>query len=115
MQLVLNCTNMALSAALVLGAGKGPEGVGLAAVLAEYTAVSLGLLLAFTHNHLSAFGHAEPTFSTVPACWRSSSSTRHLDRTSCSSFAFGWFFAPRRAGEDDVTVAASTIGINARC
>ena len=45
-QLFLNLTNMALSAFLVLGLGMTSDGVGLAALIAEWSAVTLALVLA---------------------------------------------------------------------
>ena len=45
-QLFLNLTNMALSAFFVLGLGMTSDGVGLAALIAEWSAVTLALVLA---------------------------------------------------------------------
>src|SRR5436190_129085 len=46
-QLVLNLTNMALSATFVLWLGMTSDGVGLASLIAEIVAATLGLGLAF--------------------------------------------------------------------
>ena len=111
-QLFLNLTNMALSAFFVLGLGMTSDGVGLAALIAEWSAVTLALVLAAI----------DPARHGRPISW-----PRILDRarsrctllmngdvmirTLCLVFAFGWFTA-RGARAGDVIVAANAVLLN---
>lgn len=111
-QLFLNLTNMALSATFVLHFGMTSDGVGLAALIAEWFAVTLALFLAF--NMLRTMG-AHPTRARV---FDTKALTRTLAmngdvmiRTLCLVFAFSWFIAQgARAG--DVVVAANAVLLN---
>ena len=111
-QLFLNLSNMALSAFFVLHLGMTSDGVGLAALIAGWAAVILGLGLAFAI--LRNMG-AQPAWTRV---FDRKALTRTLGmngdvmiRTLCLMFAFSWFTAQgARAG--DVVVAANAILMN---
>jgi multidrug resistance protein, MATE family len=111
-QLFLNLTNMALSATFVLHLGMTSDGVGLAALISEWSAVTLALFLAFTM--LRDMG-AKPTRARV---FDAKALTRTLAmngdvmiRTLCLVFAFTWFTA-RGARAGDVVIAANAVLLN---
>ena len=111
-QLFLNLTNMALSAFFVLHLGMTSDGVGLAALIAEWSAVALALGLVFAM--LRGMG--------VSVSWRRALEPARMKRTLlmnadvmirtlCLVFAFTWFTA-RGARAGDVVVAANAVLLN---
>ena len=111
-QLFLNLTNMALSALFVLVLGMTSDGVGLAALIAEWAAVILALGLA--GRELRAMGaHVSwPRVLNPVALRRTLLMNRDvMIRTLCLVFAFSWFTA-RGAKSGDVIVAANAVLIN---
>jgi len=111
-QLFLNLTNMALSAFFVLHLGMTSDGVGLAALIAEWSAVTLALVLAF--SLLRGMG-AGLTLARVLDPFRLKRTLLMngdvMIRTLCLVFAFTWF-AARGARAGDVFVAANAVLIN---
>jgi MATE family multidrug resistance protein len=111
-QLFLNLTNMALSALFVLHLGMTSDGVGLAALVAQWLAVSLALVLAFIilrgmGAHLSWARILDP-FRLKRTLLMNGDV---MIRTLCLVFAFSWFTA-RGARAGDVVVAANAVLIN---
>ncbi len=111
-QLFLNITNMALSAFFVLHLGMTSDGVGLAALIAEWSAVTLALVLAFVilrgmGAHLSWPRVFDP-FRLKRTLLMNGDV---MIRTLCLVFAFTWFTA-RGARAGDVTVAANAVLLN---
>jgi MATE family multidrug resistance protein len=111
-QLFLNLTNMALSALFVLHLGMTSDGVGLAALIAQWLAVSIALVLAFAilrgmGGHLSWARILDP-FRLKRTLLMNGDV---MIRTLCLVFAFSWFTA-RGARAGDVTVAANAVLIN---
>ena len=111
-QLFLNLTNMALSAFFVLGLGLTSDGVGLAALIAEWSAVILALVLAAMI--LRGMG----AHVSWPRILDKSRFKRTLlmngdvmIRTLCLVFAFT-FFTARGARAGDVIVAANAVLLN---
>ena len=111
-QLFLNLTNMALSAFFVLRLGMTSDGVGLAALIAEWTAVALALGLALVI--LRGMG-AHVSWPRILDRFRMKRTLLMngdvMIRTLCLVFAFTWFTA-RGARAGDVTVAANAVLIN---
>jgi MATE family multidrug resistance protein len=108
-QLVLNLVNASLSVLFVVGWGWGIEGVGIASVVAEYTALICGLIL------------LRRLLPALPGQWPGASIrqlSRYLPllrvnrdifiRTLCLIFSFAWFNA-NGAAFGDVTLAANAI------
>lgn len=111
-QLFLNLTNMALSALFVLGLGMTSDGVGLAALIAEWSAVSLALVLAAVI--LRGMGaHMSWPRILDPVRFRRTLLMNGdvMIRTLCLVFAFT-FFTARGARAGDVTVAANAVLLN---
>ena len=111
-QLFLNLTNMALSAFFVLHLGMTSDGVGLAALIAEWSAVTLALVLALLllrsmGAHLSWPRILDP-FRLKRTLMMNGDV---MIRTLCLVFAFTWFTA-RGARAGDVTVAANAVLLN---
>jgi MATE family multidrug resistance protein len=111
-QLFLNLTNMALSALFVLHLGMTSDGVGLAALIAEWSAVALALALAVAMlrgmgGHLSWARIMDPFRFKRTLLMNADV----MVRTLCLVFAFTWFTA-RGARAGDVTVAANAILLN---
>jgi multidrug resistance protein, MATE family len=108
-QLVLNLTNMALSALLVLHFSFDIAGVGLAVLIAEYVAVVLGLILALRRMRQMAVPLVPATvLNAAKMCALVSANTDMMIRTICLLFAFAWFVS-RSARGGDVTIAANNI------
>lgn len=111
-QLFLNLTNMALSALFVLGLGMTSDGVGLAALIAEWSAVCLALVLAAVI--LRGMGaHMSWPRILDPVRFRRTLLMNGdvMIRTLCLVFAFT-FFTARGARAGDVTVAANAVLLN---
>jgi MATE family multidrug resistance protein len=111
-QLFLNLTNMALSALFVLHLGMTSDGVGLAALIAEWSAVALALGLALTMLHgMGAHLSWARIFDPFRFKRTLLMNADVMIRTLCLVFAFTWFTA-RGARAGDVTVAANAILLN---
>lgn len=111
-QLVLNLTNMALSALFVLKLNWGVQGVGLAAVLAEATGTAMGAAFVFHHWHrLKAHVDRARIFDRAKLLGTLKSNTDIMIRTLCLVFAFAWFTS-RGARQGDVVIAANAILLN---
>lgn len=111
-QLFLNLTNMALSALFVLGLGMTSDGVGLAALIAEWSAVSLALVLAAVI--LRGMGaHMSWPRILDPVRFRRTLLMNGdvMIRTLCLVFAFT-FFTARGARAGDIIVAANAVLLN---
>ncbi len=111
-QLFLNLTNMALSAFFVLELGMTSNGVGLAALIAEWSAVTLALVLAVIMLRRMG-GHVSwPRILDKARLWKTLAMNGDvMIRTLCLVFAFTWFTA-RGARSGDVVVAANAVLIN---
>jgi len=111
-QLFLNLTNMALSALFVLRFGMTSDGVGLAALIAQWLAVTLALALAL--RLLLGLG-ASLSWSRILDPFRIKRTLLMngdvMVRTLCLVFAFSWFIA-RGARVGDVVVAANAVLLN---
>jgi multidrug resistance protein, MATE family len=108
-QIVLNVTNMALSALLVLQFKFGIAGVGLAVLLAEYAGAALGLVfvLMSLKRMKQPFDRAYVLQSSkIKALFTANADM--MIRTVCLLFAFAWFMS-RSARSGDVVVAANTV------
>jgi MATE family multidrug resistance protein len=111
-QLLLNLTNMGLSALFVLHFNLAVFGVGLAAVLAEAAATLLGALL--VASQLRRFGlrlEAARIFDRAKILGTVKSNTDIMIRTLCLVSAFAWFIS-RGARSGDVVVAANAVLLN---
>lgn len=111
-QLFLNLTNMALSAFFVLGLGMTSDGVGLAALIAEWSAVTLALVLAAMilrgmGTHISWPRILDPVRLKRTLLMNGDV----MIRTLCLVFAFT-FFTARGARAGDVVVAANAVLLN---
>ncbi len=108
-QIFLNLTNMGLGTLFVLSIGMKADGVGLSALLAEFSAALLGGLLVWLSLRKM---HAHATWSQV---WDREKIRRTMSangdimiRTLCLVFAFAWF-AARGARAGDVIIAANSV------
>ena len=111
-QLFLNLTNMALSAFFVLGLGMTSDGVGLAALIAEWSAVTLALVLAAMilrgmGAHISWPRILDPVRLKRTLLMNGDV----MIRTLCLVFAFT-FFTARGARAGDVVIAANAVLLN---
>ena len=111
-QLFLNLTNMALSAFFVLGLGMTSDGVGLAALIAEWSAVTLALVLAAMilrgmGTHISWPRILDPVRLKRTLLMNGDV----MIRTLCLVFAFT-FFTARGARAGDVVAAANAVLLN---
>jgi multidrug resistance protein, MATE family len=111
-QVFLNLVNMGLGAFFVLSLGMKADGVGLSALLAEFSAALLGCLLVWRSFRKL---HATATWSQI---WSRDKLMRTLNangdimiRTLCLVFAFAWFVA-RGARAGDVIIAANAVLLN---
>ena len=108
-QLTLSAINMALSALFVLYFNLGIAGVGLAVLIAEYSAVAIGLL--FVLARLKAIGGGFDSKSIFDVEKLKTLVVSNLDmmiRTLCLLFAFAWFTS-RGARAGDTVIAANTV------
>lgn len=108
-QIFLNVTNMALGALFVLSLDMTADGVGLSALIAEFSAALLGGLLVWQSLRKMK------AKATWPEIWDRQKIMRTLGangdimiRTLCLVFAFTWF-AARGARAGDVTIAANSV------
>lgn len=111
-QLVLNVTNMALSALFVLQFHFTAGGVGLAALIAEIVAAALGLTLALVQVRRMS-GHLDRARILDLTRLRSTlaMNTDVMIRTVCLIGAFA-FFTSRGARSGDLVVAANAVLLN---
>lgn len=111
-QLFLNLTNMALSAFFVLGLGMTSDGVGLAALIAEWSAVTLALVLAAIILRGMGAHVSWPRILDKARFRRTLLMNGDvMIRTLCLVFAFT-FFTARGARAGDVVVAANAVLLN---
>jgi MATE family multidrug resistance protein len=108
-QIFLNLTNMGLGALFVLSLGMTADGVGLSALIAEFSAALLGGLLIWQSLRKMK---ARAAWAQI---WDREKIMRTLGangdimiRTLCLVFAFTWF-AARGARAGDVTIAANSV------
>lgn len=111
-QVFLNLTNMCLGAFFVLGLGMKADGVGLSALIAEFSGASLGCLLVWRSlrkmkvaTTWAQVWNREKILRTLGA------NTDIMIRTLCLVFAFAWFIS-RGARAGDVIIAANAILLN---
>ena len=108
-QLSLNLINMALSVFLVLELGWAVAGVGFASVIAEYTALLLGLLIvARRMRGLSMWFEKSRVFAMAKIKQVISANADIMLRTVLLLFAFAWM-ASRGAKLGEVPIAANVI------
>jgi multidrug resistance protein, MATE family len=108
-QLVLNVSNMAMSAMLVLQFDFGIAGVGIAVLIAEYLGTTLGLL--FVLMSLKRLGQPfDRAFVLQPGKMRAliTANADMMIRTVCLLFALSWFTS-RSARAGDTVVAANIV------
>jgi multidrug resistance protein, MATE family len=108
-QLVLNLTNMAFSALLVLYYDYNIAGVGMAVLIAEYAGLAMGLwfVLRRLHNLQQSFDRAF-VFTAEKLKTILSANADMMIRTVCLLFAFAWFTS-RSARNGDTVVAANMV------
>jgi multidrug resistance protein, MATE family len=111
-QIFLNLTNMCLGAVFVLGLGMKADGVGLSALIAEFSGAALGCFLVWRSLRKMK------VTATWAQVWNREKILRTLGangdimiRTLCLVFAFAWFTA-RGARAGDVIIAANAILLN---
>ena len=108
-QIALNFANMALAVVLVLGAGFAVEGVGIAALLAEWAAAVGGLWVAArTARSMGAYA---PKADAIDRAKLRRSLVINTDITirSLGNFAALTFFTAQGAAAGDVTLAANAL------
>lgn len=111
-QIFLNVTNMILSAMFVLNWGMTSDGVGLAAVIAEYSAAIMGLVFVFhTMGKLGQRFDASRVFDIPKIRATLAANGDIMIRTICLLFAFGWFTA-RGARAGDTIIATNAVLLN---
>ena len=108
LQLILNLTNMALDALFVLRFGMSVDGVALGTLIAEYTALFVGLL--FVWRALPAFGPAKAARILSPRAIRvmAAVNTDLFIRSILLMSAFAWFTL-QGAKAGDVILAANAV------
>jgi len=111
-QLFLNITNMVLSAWFVLHLGMTSDGVGLAALISEWSAVVLALVLAtIILRRMGVRVSRSRIFDGVALRRTLGMNGDVMIRTLCLVFAFSWFTA-QGARSGDVVVAANAVLLN---
>ncbi|WP_421693983.1 MATE family efflux transporter [Aestuariivirga sp.] len=111
-QLALNLSNMALSALFVLGLGMTSDGVGLAALISEWAAVTLALVLAGVILRSMGAHISWPRILDPFRIRRTLLMNGDvMIRTLCLVFAFT-FFTARGARAGDVIIAANAVLLN---
>ena len=111
-QIFLNLTNMCLGAVFVLGLGMKADGVGLSALIAEFSGAALGCFLVWRSLRKMK------VTAIWAQVWNRERILRTLGangdimiRTLCLVFAFAWFTS-RGARAGDVIIAANAILLN---
>lgn len=109
LQLALNFANMALAIILVLGAGLAVEGVGIAALVAEWCAAVAGLWIAVRTSR--SMGAYAPRSDAIDRAKLRRSLVINTDITirSLGNFAALTFFTSQGAAAGDVTLAANAL------
>ncbi len=111
-QIFLNIINMILSAMFVLSWGMTSDGVGLAAVIAEYSAALMGIgFVLYTMGKLGQRFDRARVFDAAKIKATLAANGDIMIRTICLLFAFGWFTA-RGARSGDVIIASNAILLN---
>jgi MATE family multidrug resistance protein len=111
-QVFLNLTNMAFSSFFVLVLHWNVAGVGLAAVIAEYAALVLGMFFVWQRmQSLNIAFDSKRIFNRAKLLSTLNSNTDIMIRTLCLLFAFAWFTA-RGARAGDLTIAANAVLLN---
>jgi MATE family multidrug resistance protein len=109
LQLILNITNMALDALLVLGLGMRAEGVALGTLVAEVAAAMAGLIvIAREMGRRRLPFEPETIFDTAKLKRTFSINIDIMVRTWCLVFAF-WWHAAQGAKQSDVVVSANAV------
>lgn len=110
--LVMNLTNIVLDVVLVFGLGMAVDGVALASVIAEYTALAVGLLLLRRYGFgLKTFHHARQWTVFVSGFKGLHVHGNFMLRTFVLIFCFA-FFTTQSARQGDLTLAANSILLN---
>ena len=108
LNIILNGLNIILDLVFVLGLGWGVEGVALATVLSEVTALVAGVML-IRPRLLSAGSVSQAALLQIEAIKRMLLVNRDIMvRTLCLIFAFAWF-TNEGAAQGDVTLAVNAI------
>lgn len=108
-QLLLNLSNMALSVAFVLWLGMTSDGVGLAALIAEWFSAGVGLVVAAVIlRRMAVRLDLNRIFAAGPMLRTLAMNGDVMIRSLCLVFAFTWFTS-RGARAGDVTVAANAV------
>jgi MATE family multidrug resistance protein len=111
-QLFLNVTNMALSVIFVLYLHMATAGVGLAVIIAEYAATTLGLALMMMRlRYLRVPVLFHDIFQREKFLSLISANSDIMIRTFALVFAFGWFVS-RGAKSGDLIIAANAVLLN---
>ncbi len=111
-QVFLNVTNMAFSSYFVLVLHLNVAGVGLAAVIAEYSALALGLFFVLRRmKNLNVKFDLARILDSAKLRSTLGSNTDIMIRTLCLLFAFAWFTS-RGARAGDLTIAANAVLLN---
>ena len=108
-QIFLNLINMGLGALFVLSLGMTADGVGLSALIAEFSAALLGGLLVWQSlRKLKARATWAQIWDREKILRTLSANGDIMIRTLCLVFAFAWF-AARGARASDVVIAANSV------
>lgn len=108
-QVFLNLTNMGLGALFVLALGMTADGVGLSALIAEFSAALLGgLLIWFSLRKLKLTATWAQVWDRAKIIRTLGANGDIMIRTLCLVFAFTWF-AARGARAGDVIIAANSV------
>ncbi|MEO0393694.1 MAG: MATE family efflux transporter [Pseudomonadota bacterium] len=109
LQLVLNGTNIALDLLFVVGWGMTADGVGYASMIAEYTALALGIFLVIrTLRHMPGTVHRADLMNPVAFKRLFVINRDIIIRTLCLQCGFLWFMA--QSGQiSDITLAANAV------
>lgn len=108
LNLLLNGLNIALDLIFVLGFDWGVEGVALATVCAEFTALVAGLYLIYKMTPKTARTTRREVFDLDKMTRMFKVNRDIMTRTLCLIFAFAWF-TDQGAGQGDITLAANAI------
>jgi MATE family multidrug resistance protein len=112
LQLILNLTNIALDAVLVLGLDMGVEGVAIGTVGAQVIAALAGAWLVWRETSRRSGGWSWARVATAAQIRRTIAvNTDILIRTLCLIFAFTWFTA-QAAKSGDIILAANAVLFN---
>ena len=111
-QIFLNLTNMGLGALFVLVLGMKADGVGLSALIAEFSAALLGVLFVWqTLQRMKATATWNQVWNRTKIISTLGANGDIMIRTLCLVFAFAWFTS-RGARAGDVIIAANAVLLN---